>query len=41
MRALNLENEMKFEESLKLVFLIIEGMKKMNKAFKLNDLANA
>jgi hypothetical protein len=41
MRALKLEQERKFEESLKLIFLILNAMKTINKAAAIGDIANA
>lgn len=41
MRALKLEQERKFEESLKLIFLIVHAMKTINKAAATGDIANA
>jgi hypothetical protein len=41
MRALKLEQERKFEESLKLIFLIVNAMKTINKAAAIGDIANA
>lgn len=41
MRALKLEQERKFEESLKLVFLMVQAMKSINKAAAAGDIASA
>jgi hypothetical protein len=41
MRALKLEQEHKYEESLKLVFLILQAIKQINKAAESGDLPNA